>query len=197
MSLGPDYFTAQYAADPDPWGFRSRWYEQRKYALTLAALTRPRYRSAFEPGCSVGVLTAALAQRCDRVLAWDLDPTARAQAAAGTPDNVVVDAGQVPGDWPPGEHDLVVLSEVGYYLDATDLRRLVDLAVGSLARDGELVLVHWRHPVADYPADGDTVHRAFLADSPLHRQVGHLEPDFRLDVLTRQPGSVATREGLC
>ena len=196
MSLGPDYFATRYAGDPDPWGFRSCWYEQRKYALTLAALTRPRYRSAFEPGCSVGVLTAALAQRCDRVLAWDLDPTARAQAAAGTPDNVVVEAGQVPGDWPPGEHDLIVLSEVGYYLDATDLRRLVDLAVGSLARDGELVLVHWRHPVADHPTGGDTVHRAFLADSPLHHQAGHLEPDFRLDVLTRQPGSVATREGL-
>ncbi|MFE7421819.1 hypothetical protein [Rhodococcus sp. NPDC057529] len=63
--MGPSYFDAMYAASPDPWGFGDRWYEQRKYALTLAALPRPRYRRAFEPGCSIGILTAALAHRCD------------------------------------------------------------------------------------------------------------------------------------
>ena len=197
MSLGPDYFRAQYADDPDPWGFRSRWYERRKYAITLAALTRPRYRRAFEPGCSVGVLTAGLAERCDHVLAWDLDATARAQAEAHAPDNVTVAEGRVPRDWPDGELDLIVLSEVGYYLDRPELLRLVGRCTDSLAADGELVLVHWRHPVTDYPTDGDTVHAAFLAGSPLHRQASHLEPDVRLDLLTRRPESVAAAEGLC
>ncbi len=31
------YFEAQYATDPDPWGFETAWYERRKYALTMAA----------------------------------------------------------------------------------------------------------------------------------------------------------------
>ena len=33
---------------------------------------RERYASAFEPGCSIGVLTAQLAPRCDRLLACDV-----------------------------------------------------------------------------------------------------------------------------
>ena len=57
MTLSPSYFDDMYAANRDPWSLASRWYEQRKYAVTLACLTRPRYRRAFEPGCSIGVLT--------------------------------------------------------------------------------------------------------------------------------------------
>ena len=55
-----------------PWGFADRWYEQRKYALTVASLPRPRYRRAFEIGCSVGVLTALLGERCGELLAVDV-----------------------------------------------------------------------------------------------------------------------------
>ena len=76
MTLPPTYFADMYAGAEDPWGFRSRWYEQRKRDVTLAALTRPRYRRAFEPGCSIGVLTAALADRCDEVVAADVDERA-------------------------------------------------------------------------------------------------------------------------
>ena len=61
----PDhYFTDMYAEASDPWGLAERWYEQRKYAITVAMLPQPRYRHAFEPGCSVGVLTERLAGRC-------------------------------------------------------------------------------------------------------------------------------------
>jgi hypothetical protein len=56
----------------DPWGFADRWYEERKRAITLAALPDRRYRTAFEPGCSIGVLTADLAHRCDFILAGDV-----------------------------------------------------------------------------------------------------------------------------
>ena len=38
MTLGADYFAGIYAAADDPWGLASRWYERRKYALTVAAL---------------------------------------------------------------------------------------------------------------------------------------------------------------
>ena len=69
MSLDTGYFDQMYAAAPDPWGLSTRWYEARKYALTLALLPEPRYRDAFEPGCSVGVLTGMLAARCGQVLA--------------------------------------------------------------------------------------------------------------------------------
>lgn len=202
MSLGADYFEKLYAGASDPWSLGSRWYEQRKYALTVAALTRPRYRSAFEPGCSVGVLTGLLAARCDRLLSWDVADEAVRQAGTQVRSHpgAMVQRGAVPADWPAGTFDLVVVSEVGYYLDADDLGRLVDLAHDSLEPGGELVLAHWRHPVEDYPLRGDDVHAAFLAHDRLEAVSRHVEPDFRLDVLVRTPPaarSVAAREGLC
>ena len=53
-------------------GTADRWYERRKYAITMAMLPLPRYRHAYEPGCSVGVLTELLAARCDHVTATDV-----------------------------------------------------------------------------------------------------------------------------
>jgi cyclopropane fatty-acyl-phospholipid synthase-like methyltransferase len=189
-----------YAGSPDPWSLADRWYEQRKYTLTTASLPQRRYRSAFEPGCSIGVLTTQLAARCDRLLAWDVVPSAVEAAKARTahlPD-VTVEFGAVPDEWPPGLFDLIVISELGYYLDAERLDRLVERAVTGLDLEGELVVAHWRHPVADYPRQGDDVHRAFDAHPALARLARHEEADFLLDVHAYAPArSVAAREGLC
>lgn len=48
------YFEDMYRDAADPWHLAERWYERRKYDLTLAGLPLPRYRRAFEPACSVG-----------------------------------------------------------------------------------------------------------------------------------------------
>lgn len=202
MSLPTSYFDAMYAASPDPWGLAHRWYEQRKYALTLAALPRQRYRSAYEPGCSVGVLSERLAGRCDRLLAADAAASAvRAARArlAGLP-NVVVERRAVPAEWPEGRFDLIVLSELGYYLDLPDLGRLVRSAVEALEPGGDLVAVHWRHPVAAYPLSGDAVHAVVAAEPGLANTCRHIEADFLLEVFARTPPvarSVAAVEGLC
>ena len=199
MTLPATYFAAMYAGAEDPWGFRSRWYEQRKREVTLAALTRPRYRRAFEPGCSIGVLTAALADRCDEVVAADVDEcavsTARSELARH--GHVRVERLSVPQEWPDGMFDLVVISEVAYYLARPELEQLLDCAVGSLAPRGTLLACHWRHPVPDYPATGDDVHQRLLARPELSQAVSHVEEDFRLDLLTLGPApSPARREGL-
>ena len=194
MTLAAGYFDRLYAADPDPWGFTSRWYEQRKYALTVAALPAPTYARGLEVGCSIGVLTARLAARCRLLTAVDPSPVALSAAQTRVPSSVRLIQGTVPHQWPAGTYDLVVLSEVGYYLDPADLGRLLDLIDRDLAPDGTIVACHWRHPVTDYPLTGDEVHAA-LTRWP---RVTHLEEeDFLLDVLA--PGgavSVARREGL-
>jgi SAM-dependent methyltransferase len=198
MSLPTDYFDRMYDSDADPWGFGSRWYEERKYALTVAALPDPAYRSGIEVGCSIGVLTTALAARCRRLVA--MDPSATALEAAGSriPGNVELRRGSVPGDWPAGRYDLIMLSEVGYYLDRPDLARLLDLVQRDLQPGGTLLACHWRHPVADYPLTGDDVHAALADRWPGTSRVSRIEEeDFLLDVLA--PGaarSVARRTGL-
>jgi trans-aconitate methyltransferase len=199
MTLPATYFADMYAGAEDPWGFRSRWYEQRKRDVTLAALTRPRYRRAFEPGCSIGVLTAALADRCDEVVAADVDPCAvtSARRELARHRHVRVERLSVPGEWPDGTFDLVMISEVAYYLAPVELEQLLDRAVGSLAPRGTLLACHWRHPVSDYPATGDDVHHRLLARPELSQAVCHVEEDFRLDLLTLGPApSPAQREGL-
>jgi trans-aconitate methyltransferase len=177
MSLGAEYFDALYASDGDPWGFATRWYEARKYALTLAALPNARYHRAFEPGCSIGVLTALLADRCDHLVASDPSAAALSEAASRIPDHVELVHGAVPEIWPPGTFDLVVCSEVGYYLSASDLEQCTTRVAACLEPHGHLVAVHWRPKVTGYPGDGALVHHAF-ADTFL--RLAHYEDDFVL-----------------
>lgn len=195
MSLPPAHFDAMYARAEDPWGFRTRWYEARKRALVLACLQSERYASAFEPGCSIGATTAGLSARVDRLVAMDVAPQALDLARVAAPA-AEFQQGQVPDDWPAGRFDLVVVSEVAYYLDPSDCRRLAELASGSAT---ELVVVHWRHPVADYPLGGDHVHDIFAdaaAGEGLEHLLSHTEPDFRIDSWSRDGRSVADRSGL-
>ncbi|MFC6006276.1 PIG-L family deacetylase [Angustibacter luteus] len=199
-SLPAGYFEDFYAgAGPDPWGFETRWYEQRKRALTLASLPRQRFRRAFEPGCSTGLLTAELATRCDEVIALDVAATAVEQARTRTRDlaGVQVARGAIPDDWPAGTFDLILLSEVAYYCAGADLDDLVRRAGDCLADDGVLVACHWRHPVDDYPVGGDLVHARLRQHPRLRLLAAHEEEDFLLDVLVPvQTLSVARQAGL-
>jgi LmbE family N-acetylglucosaminyl deacetylase/SAM-dependent methyltransferase len=196
-SLPAGFFDAFYRGRPDPWGFETRWYEERKRAVTLASLPRARFRAGLEIGCSTGVLTAELAARCDRVVGVDVADAALAAARERLGDEVELLRLQTPAEWPEGLFDLVLLSEVGYYYGASDLETAISRAVGSLTADGVLVACHWRHPVPEYPLRGDDVHAALAARAELVRLVHHLEEDFVLEVFVRPPGrSVAAEAGL-
>jgi SAM-dependent methyltransferase len=201
MTLDQGYFDGMYAASADPWEFASRWYEARKYAISLALLPREHYGHAFEPGCSIGVFTELLAPRCDRLLSCDVAAAAVDSAAQRTArlGHVRVERRDILRDWPPGEFDLIVLSEVLYYYAGEDLGRVLDQAAAALRPDGNLLAVHWRHPVADYPRSGDEVHLILAGHPGLARLVEHREPDFVAEVYARadgRRGSVAEAGGL-
>ena len=200
-TLGMDYFDAMYHAASDPWGFTERWYERRKYAISLALLPAERYRSALEPGCSIGVFSALLAPRCDRLLCCDVATAAVDTATARTADlpSVLVEQRDISRRWPEGRFDLIVFSELLYYFSDRDLDQVLDHAVGALQPGGTLLAVHWRHPVADYPRSGDDVHRVIAGRPGLGRLVSHAEPDFLAEVYLRTDGapvSVAQATGL-
>ncbi|MFD8328017.1 SAM-dependent methyltransferase [Streptomyces lydicus] len=204
MSTPADYFDAMYATAADPWDLAGRWYEQRKYALTLASLPRTRYRAAFEPGCSVGVLTRLLAARCDHLLAADRVPAAVTAATARTRDlpHVEVRRLAVPDAWPEGTFDLVVLSELLYYFDAATLRDTLGRTLDSLEPGGTLVTVHWNHPVREHCRTGPEVASALAAVPALHLLTEVRDTDFTLQIHGRRypdgtpPSSPAAQEGL-
>jgi len=198
-SLGRRFFDDFYADAPDPWGYDTRWYEERKRAVTLAALPRQQFSKALEVGCSIGVLSAELATRCDEVIGVDISeiPLREARRRLGDREAIEFVRAELPDEWPEGEFDLVVLSEVGYYWDTAHLAVAIDRAIESLTSNGVLLACHWRHPVEEYVLSGDAVHAALAAAPGLVRTVHHLEEDFVLDVYARPPGdSVARQTGL-
>ncbi len=197
----PDaYFDRMYAGTDDPWQLSSRWYEKRKYAITLALLPNRRYRHAFEPGCSIGTLTALLALRCDYVTAVDVADAAVRTAdarlrAAGLRGRVTLARCSLDEAWPPGPFDLLVLSEVGYYLDADALATVLRRECPRLQPGAIVVTAHWRHAVADYPLTGDVVHTV-IAGTPGLTSLGcYRDPDVVVEVFDTGDGrSVAARE---
>jgi SAM-dependent methyltransferase len=176
-----------HAEHADPWGAQSTWYVERKRSLLLATLPRRRFSRTLEVGCSTGVLAQYLRDRTDSLVAVDSSPAAVALARKRLGDAADLRIMSVPHDWPEGRFDLVVVSEVGYFLSPTDLQGLVQRVGSCLTSDGVVALCHWRHPVRGWPLDASLVHDAFRrADLPpaaatyLDRDVGivvHAEPD--------------------
>ena len=201
MTVDAGYFRERYAGSPDPYGLAERWYEARKYAVTSAMLPREHYAAAFEPGCSIGVLTSRLATRCDRLLSWDVVPEAVASARARTAGlpGVRVERRSIPHDWPSGTFDLIVFSELLYYFDDADLAAVLRHGTGALRPDGHLLAVHWRHPAPRHPRTGDDVHLTLAAHAGLTRLAHYRDRDFTAEVFARPDGdlrSVAQADGI-
>lgn len=188
-SLPPSYFERLYAADPDPWQFETSEYEAQKYAATLAALPRAKYRSALEIGGSIGVLTEKLASRCQSLLSIDVSEQAQARAKERCRHLPQVDFKimQVPHQYPQDNFDLILVSEVGYYLNWEDLRKAQQHIARTLEPQGHLLLVHWTPEAKDYPLTGDEVHEAFLQQvgAIFRPLVSQREERYRLDLLER------------
>jgi trans-aconitate methyltransferase len=186
VSTARTYFEGMYARTDDPWAFATSAYEQRKYAVTMASLPNERYERAFEPGCSVGVLSEQLATRCDQLLATDIIDVALEQAARRLRSfrNVVVESRSIPEEWPGGTFDLVVLSEVVYYFDDDIVASIMDRVVASTSPGAHVVGVHWRGET-DYPLSGDRAHELIGASQGLRPLVHHGERKFVLDVWER------------
>lgn len=194
MQPDPDtglaHFEALYADGDDPWNVRGAWYEQRKRALLLASLGRPRYGSAFEPGCGNGELSAALAARCDRLLASDGAASAVAAAQRrlqGLP-SVRIEQRRLPVDWPPGERfDLIVFSELAYYFDLPALQTMLAAARDCLAPDGELVMCHYLPGFDDRVISTAQAHGVADGMPGLVRTLRHHDQRFLLELWRRSP----------
>ena len=189
-SRGATEFERQYRQAIDPWQYESSPYERAKYAATLAALPRPRYHAALEIGCSIGVLTAQLAPRCDWLLAIDFAETALARARERLATISTVEFRQMafPAECPAEQFDLTILSEVGYYWSWPDLRAAKERIIERLTSGGHLLLVHWTPPIDDAPLNGDEVHEEFLdrSDDRLDHLAGERAETYRLDLLARR-----------
>ncbi len=194
------YFLDMCAAEPDPWGFERRWYEQRNYQVTMACLVRDR--RVFEPECSVGVLTALLA-----------DPGGLCRRPGHRPGGPRADDRESPrcwrerpclrrtlghaDPWPETGYDLVVISEVLYYLEADEAGQFMAQTVEHLDADGHVVVAHWQTRVPEYPLSGAVAQRIACETDGLKVVGTYRDDDLSLDVLGRTGSTtIATTTGL-
>jgi alkylation response protein AidB-like acyl-CoA dehydrogenase len=188
-SVPPAYFDRIYQRTADPWQFETSAYEAGKYRQTLSVLPRPRYATALEVGCSIGVLTAQLAARADALLGVDVSEIAldAARRRCLSLPNVRLARMRIPDEEPTGCFELIVISEVAYYWQREDLDRAMLMLAAHQATGSHLLLVHHTNPVPDYPLTGDQVHDAWLARTEWRLLTRQRHEGYRLDLLERCP----------
>lgn len=183
--LQREYFEQLYARSPDPWNFETSEYERRKYEATLASLGGRRFRRALEAGASIGVFTEMLAPFCEELLAVDTSERAVgiARRRLAPHGHVRVERRTIPEEMPEGPFDLIVASEILYYLTRDELLEALRRFEEALAPGGALLAVHWRKRTKTYPLQGDEVHELLAEHSRLEGTRTAETPEYRLDLL--------------
>ena len=192
-SHDPAHFERLYQTNPDPWDYQTSRYEADKYCHCLSVLGEKRFANALEVGCSIGVLSALLAVRCDAMLGLDVVEQALDAARARNASRpwVRFQRMHVPTDWPAGRFDLIVLSEVLYYFVPADIDRIAERVLNSLDPGGTVLLVNWLGH-GDDPLSGDDAAARFLAAvsdrlTMVQQDRRPGDPGYRVDLL-RAPG---------
>lgn len=224
------YFDALYKDNSDPWQYQTRWYEQRKRDMCLAVLPQAKYGNAIELGCGNGVFSELLAQRCQTLLSIDgnhkavdlarerLADASHVKVIQGVIPNILStlkeadlakiglkEKNSTPAYQPP--FDLMVISEILYYLSPADIDTVSAWVKHNLALGGTLLCCHWRYAIDGFALTGETVHQrlqqAFDQKDKLaftHPAFTHqsqlVDSDFLLDIWQNTPKTVAMQENL-
>lgn len=89
----------------------------------------------------------------------------------------------------PNDHyDLIMVSEVAYYLSSEDWEAVSGKLYDILKSNGQIVLVHWLPEVHDYPQTGDEVHQSFerSVEGKMNNIFRSRAECYRIDVWERQ-----------
>lgn len=173
----PDVFENIFQKSDDPWDFESSLYEQKKLAKVLECFPICPVSFAVELGCAIGVSTLALAQYCKRILSVDASETAleRAKKRCEGVGHVTFIKAFLPEDYPASAAsgcDLVLISEILYFLSVDDIQRLAGMVTQSLTAAASILIVNWTGPT-DTPCTGDEASDCFIEAC----RALHWEPD--------------------
>jgi SAM-dependent methyltransferase len=149
--IDPAGFDAKFRENIDPWDYGSSPFEARKRGVLLHACGPGPFGRGLELACAIGETTRVLAPRCLRLVAVDASVTAVEEARRRLRGfrNVQVEEAMLPDELPRGPFDLIVVSEILYYLAKRPLLRLLDRIEGALAPGGRVVVLHHVRPFDD------------------------------------------------
>ena len=178
-------FDQLFRENPDPWEFETSTYERDKRDATMAAIAGRRFAHVLEIGCATGVLTERLAEVCDSLLAVDVSEVALTAARQRLADrnHVKLTRAEIPAQWPAGRYDLILLSEVLYFLAEEEITETSRRFLDALEPEGWVLLVNWTG-ANDLPVSGPRAAELFCAGG--WRRTGRIvRPGYRLDLLAR------------
>ncbi len=217
------YFDALYQDNTDPWQYQTRWYEKRKRDMCLAVLPQAEYGRAIELGCGNGVFSELLARRCQSLLSIDgnkqavqlaqqrLADLSHVRVIQGVIPNVLFTIDNEPVSDKPfalkAPFDLIVISEILYYLSVEDIDRVTAWIGQNLAVGGTLLCCHWRYDIEGFEMNGEKVHqRLYQAFNSTNKtdsnpltfthQSKIVDSDFLLDIWQHSSNTVAMSENL-
>jgi SAM-dependent methyltransferase len=176
-------FERLYHESPDPWRYRTSGYERDKYAATLMALPKRSHGLCLEVGCSIGVFTSLLAARCEHVVAIDFSLGALQLAGRHLQGvrNVDLLRASFPDETPPGSWDLIVCSEILYYLHRPALDEAVGWIKTQLLYGASVLAVSWRGVGREEPLLGDEVHDRLAVELASWHALDARRDGYRLD----------------
>lgn len=153
--LFPQTYWEQFYANEDPWSYGNS-YDQTKFRHTLDNLPKEPVEKALELACAEGHFTVQLAPRVKHLTAVDIAPSAVARAKKRCAGSANIDFGilDLLEDDIPGGFDLVVCSEVLYYVKKEYLDAVVAKVVAAARIGGHLLTVHGFDLVDDRNATG-------------------------------------------
>ena len=137
-------FEAKFQENPDPWNYASSRFEAFKRHILLQACGTRQYGRGLELACANGETSLLLARKCLSLLALDGSTSAVAEARRRTTaiNNVMVAEAALPQGMPRGPFDLIVISELLYYLKPRDLEDLLRRSIAALAPGARIVVLH-------------------------------------------------------
>jgi SAM-dependent methyltransferase len=150
-AIRPAGFEQKFRDNIDPWNYTSSAFERHKRAVLLRACGCRTYGRGLELGCAIGETTRHLARICLRLLAIDSSITALAEARRRLAGNARVTFRQLtlPEQTPLGRFDLIVASEIAYYLRPQELHQLMAKLDRALAAHGRIVFLNHLRPFDD------------------------------------------------
>jgi peptidoglycan/xylan/chitin deacetylase (PgdA/CDA1 family) len=165
---------------PDPWAYESD-YEAVKYAQTLALMPEGIVADALEIACAEGHFTVRLAPRVGRLTAVDISgrALARARARCSGHGNIIFQTLDLNGGDIPGPFDLIVCSEVLYYV--RDLPGVVSRILSQVRPGGFFLTAHARVLADDPDGIGFDWNQAFGVETIAN-------------TIAAQPGVILRRE---
>lgn len=118
-------------------------YEQHKLNRLIGVIRQRRYKTVLDVGCGIGILAEKISPFCQQIIGIDFSPKAisLAEKRCKNLENVSFLERDIRTFDFQGDYDLVIFSEVLYYLEDRFIERIVHRLKKNLPDSARIIIV--------------------------------------------------------